>query len=192
VRRWLLDHAELPDRPLTAMIPLSVRTPEQFGTYGNRISMMGVPVPTDEPDPLVRLRRTHEVLRSAKERHRGVPASILQDITQSIPPAVFARASRTVLGLVSRGPVAPVWNLCISNVPGVPMPLYCAGTRVLSEYPISAIADGMGLNITALSYQGQMDFGIVADREQMPDAWPLVDNLRHELATLLALSPEQE
>jgi WS/DGAT/MGAT family acyltransferase len=192
VRRWLLDHAELPDRPLTAMIPLSVRTPEQFGTFGNRISMMGVPIPTDEPDPLLRLRRTHEVLRSAKERHRGVPASILQDVTRSIPPAVFARASRTVLGLVSRGPVAPVWNLCISNVPGVPMPLYCAGARVLNEYPISVIADGMGLNITVLSYQGQMDFGIVADREQMPDAWPLVDNLRDELATLLAISPEQE
>lgn len=192
VRRWLLDHAELPDRPLTAMIPLSVRTPEQFGTFGNRISMMGVPIPTDEPDPLLRLRRTHEVLRSAKERHRGVPASILQDITQSIPPAVVARASRTVLGLVSRGPVAPVWNLCISNVPGVPVPLYCAGTRVLNEYPISVIADGMGLNITVLSYRGQMDFGIVADREQMPDAWPLVDNLRDELATLLALGPEQE
>jgi diacylglycerol O-acyltransferase len=192
VRRWLLDHSELPDRPLTAMIPLSVRTPEQFGTYGNRISMMGVPIPTDEPDPLLRLRRTHEVLRSAKERHRGVPASILQDVTRSIPPAVFARASRTVLALVSRGPVAPVWNLCISNVPGVPMPLYCAGARVLNEYPISAIADGMGLNITVLSYQGQMDFGIVADREQMPDAWPLVDNLRDELATLLALSSEQE
>jgi diacylglycerol O-acyltransferase len=45
----------------------------------------------------------------------------------------------------------------------------------------------MGLNITVLSYQGQMDFGIVADREQMPDAWPLADNLRDELEQLLAL-----
>ncbi|MGH7749414.1 MAG: WS/DGAT domain-containing protein, partial [Candidatus Dormibacteria bacterium] len=190
VRRWLMEHAELPDRPLTAMIPLSVRTPEQFGTFGNRISMMGVPIPTDEPDMLRRLQRTHEVMRSAKERHKGVPASILQDATQSIPPAVFARASRTLLGLVSRGPVAPVWNLCISNVPGGPVPLYCAGARVLGEYPISAIADGMGLNITVLSYMGNMDFGIVADREQMPDAWPLADNLREEMEALLALSRE--
>jgi hypothetical protein len=61
---------------------------------------------------------------------------------------------------------------------------------VLGEYPISAIADGMGLNITVLSYMGQMDFGIVADREQMPDAWPLIENLRDELETLLALSGE--
>jgi hypothetical protein len=86
--------------------------------------------------------------------------------------------------------MAPVWNLCISNVPGVPMPLYCAGALVLAEYPISAIADGMGLNITVMSYQGQMDFGIVADRDQMADAWPLADNLRDELAQLLALSRE--
>jgi WS/DGAT/MGAT family acyltransferase len=187
VRRWLIEHSELPDRPLTAMIPLSVRTPEEFGTFGNRISMMGVPIPTDEPDPVLRLRRTHEALRSAKERHQGVPASILQDVTRTIPPAVFALASRTILGLVSRGPVAPIWNLCISNVPGPPVPLYCAGAKVCNEYPISAIADGMGLNITVLSYVGNMDFGIVADREQMPDAWPLADDIRDELETLLAL-----
>jgi diacylglycerol O-acyltransferase len=190
VRRWLIEHSELPDRPLTAMIPLSVRTPEQFGTFGNRISMMGVPIPTDEPDPVTRLRRTHDALRSAKERHQGVPASILQDVTRTIPPAVFALASRSVLGLVSRGPVAPIWNLCISNVPGPPVPLYCAGAKVLHEYPISAIADGMGLNITVLSYLGNMDFGIVADREQMPDAWPLAENIRDELETLLDLAAE--
>jgi hypothetical protein len=136
---------------------------------------------------VLRLRRTHEALRSAKERHQGVPASILQDVTRTIPPAVFALASRTILGLVSRGPVAPIWNLCISNVPGPPVPLYCAGAKVCNEYPISAIADGMGLNITVLSYVGNMDFGIVADREQMPDAWPLADDIRDELETLLAL-----
>jgi diacylglycerol O-acyltransferase / wax synthase len=191
VRRWLLEHAELPDRPLTAMIPLSVRTPEEVGTFGNRISLMGVPIPTDEPDGLRRLQRTHEALRSAKERHRAVPASILQDLTQTIPPAVFARASRALLGLVSQAPVAPMWNLCISNVPGVPVPLYCAGARVLGEYPISTIAPGMGLNITVLSYQGRMDVGIVADREQMPDAWPLADGMRDELAELLASKQEE-
>ena len=173
------------------MIPLSVRTPEEVGTFGNRVSLMGVPIPTDEPDPLRRLQRTHEALLSAKERYRAVPASILRDVTQTIPPAVFALASRSLLALVSRPPVAPMWNLCISNVPGVPVPLYCAGARMLGEHPLSAIAPGMGLNITVLSYQGRMDVGIVADREQMPDAWPLADDMRMELAELLASKQEE-
>src|SRR4051794_39358970 len=73
VRQWLLDRDALPDEPLVAMVPMSVRTEEQQGTYGNRVSMMIVPIPTDEPDPAERLRRTHELLRSAKERHKALP-----------------------------------------------------------------------------------------------------------------------
>jgi diacylglycerol O-acyltransferase len=69
--------------------------------------------------------------------------------------------------------VRPTLNLVISNVPGPQFPLYCAGARLVANYPISVITDGMGLNITVMSYCGSLDFGIVADREQMPD----VDNL---------------
>ena len=73
VREWLLEHDALPDDPLVAMVPMSVRTKEQQGTFGNRVSMMIVPIPTDEPDPRKRLQRTHELLRGAKERHRRCP-----------------------------------------------------------------------------------------------------------------------
>ena len=59
----------------------------------------------------------------------------------------------------------------ISNVPGPQFPLYCAGAELKANYPVSVITDGMGLNITVMSYCGKMDFGIVTDRDQMPDAW---------------------
>ena len=62
--------------------------------------------------------------------------------------------------------------------------LYCAGARLVAQYPVSVITDGMGLNITVMSYCGHMDFGIVADRDQMPDVWSLMDWLREELAEL--------
>jgi WS/DGAT/MGAT family acyltransferase len=185
VRRYLLECNELPDEPLIAMIPVSVRTPEQFGTYGNKVSVMMVPIPTDEADPRKRLARAHETLKSAKGRHRAVPASILQDVTQFIPPAVLGRAARVTLGLTARR--TPVFNLVISNVPGSPRPLYMAGAQMLAQYPVSAVADGLGLNITVISYLDAMNFGIVTDRDQVPDAWPMMDAVRDELATLVEL-----
>lgn len=186
VRRWLLARGELPDEPLVAQIPVSVRTPEQFGTYGNRISMMAVPIPTNEPDALRRVELAHEAMSSAKDRHSAVPASILQDATRFIPPAVFARASRATLALSAATRVAP-WNLVLSNVPGSPVPLYMGGATLVANYPISAIVDGVGLNITVLSYLDRLDFGVVGDRVQMGEAWPLMDDLRASLEELTAL-----
>lgn len=169
VRRWLLEHGELPDTPLVAQIPVSVRTGEQVGTFGNRILLMSAPLFTDEADPVRRLRRTHEALRVMKERHRALPAELLQDANNFIPPAVFSRAARLTFRLSTSGAGRPPWNLVISNVPGPQIPLYMAGARLEANYPVSVITDGMGLNITVMSYCGWLDFGIVADRQQMPD-----------------------
>ena len=105
-----------------------------------------------------------------KERHQALPAELLQDANHFIPPAVFARAARlTFSARRPSRPGRPTWNLVISNVPGPQFPLYCAGARLEANYPVSVITDGMGLNITVMSYCGHMDFGIVADRDQMPD-----------------------
>ena len=95
----------------------------------------------------------------------------------------LSRASRATLSL-STGRGRPAWNFVISNVPGPQFPLYCAGARIDANYPVSVITDGMGLNITVMSYCGHMDFGIVADRDQMRDVNRLLDWLPEELAEL--------
>ena len=185
VRRWLIDHRELPATPLVAQIPVSVRTDEQVGTYGNRIMLMSVPLHTEEPDPERRLAKTHESMIEMKERHRALPAELLQDANHFIPPAVFSRAARLTFRLSTAGPVGrPTWNLVISNVPGPQFPLYCAGARLVANYPVSVITDGMGLNITVMSYCGHLDFGIVADRDQMKDVQCLLGWLGDELELL--------
>jgi diacylglycerol O-acyltransferase len=189
VRRWLIDHDELPADPLVAQIPVSVRTPEQQGTYGNRILLMTAPLFTNEHDPVTRLARTHEALAEMKERHKALPAELLQDANQFIPPAVFSRAARLSFAISSSKRGRPAWNLVISNVPGPQLPIYLAGARLEANYPISVITDGMGLNITVMSYCGGMDFGIVADREQMPDVWNLIDNLQAEVDALRPGAP---
>ena len=184
VRRWLVKHDDLPDDPLVAQIPVSVRTDEQVGTYGNRIMLMSAPLFTNEADPLERLQMTHDAMVDMKERHKALPASLLQGANELIPPAVFSRAAKLTFRLSTSRPGRPAWNLVISNVPGPQFPLYCAGARLVANYPVSVITDGMGLNITVMSYDGHCDFGIVADRDLMPDVRDMIGWLGEELDAL--------
>jgi WS/DGAT/MGAT family acyltransferase len=190
VREWLLERDALPEEPLVAMVPMSVRTKEQQGTFGNRVSMMIVPIATDEPDPRARLRKTHELLRGAKVRHSALPADLLTDATAFIPPAVAALAARTTMDILGR--TRPPVNLVISNVPGPRSPLYLAGAQLQAHYPVSVVVDGVGLNITVMSYRDHLDFGIVADRELVVDPWCLIEGLRHGLGELDVRAQREE
>jgi diacylglycerol O-acyltransferase / wax synthase len=184
VRSWLLEHDDLPADPLVVQVPVSVRTDEQMGTYGNRIMLMSAPLFTNEPNAVRRLKKTHDALAAMKEHHRALPAELLQDTNHFIPPAVFARAARATFAISTSGPGRPTWNLVVSNVPGPQFPLYCAGAKLVAHYPVSVITHGMGLNITVMSYDGHMDFGIVADRDQMPDLSSMLERLRDSLEEL--------
>jgi WS/DGAT/MGAT family acyltransferase len=182
LREWLKDRDELPKKPLVSMVPVSVRKEEERGAFGNRISVMIAPIPTDEADPKRRLRRTHELLRGAKERHKATPANLLTDATSFIPPAVASLAARTTMEVMGR--TRPPLNLVISNVPGPRSPLFCAGAKLEAHYPVSVVVDGVGLNITVMSYLDHLDFGIVADRDQIPDVWILIELLGRALEEL--------
>jgi diacylglycerol O-acyltransferase / wax synthase len=135
-------------------------------------------------DPQARLNQTHESLLEMKERHRALPAELLQDANQFIPPALFSRAARMTFSLGASRASRPAWNLVISDVPGPQFPLFMAGARLEADHPISVITDAMGLNITVMSYCGHLDFGIVADRDQMPDVWALIGWLGEALEEL--------
>src|SRR5204863_7563026 len=148
-----------------ARTPVPRRRNHRPGPSGNRILLMRAPLFTDEADPVRRLERTNGEMKHMKQRHRALPATLLQDANHFIPPAVFHRAARLTFR-VSTGVGRPAWNLVVSNVPGPQFPLYMAGARLVANYPVSVITDGMGLNITVMSYNGQMDYGIVADRDQ--------------------------
>jgi hypothetical protein len=123
-------------------------------------------------------------MRSAKERHNAVPADILANANHLIPPALFARAARVTAGISASSRFAPPYNVIISNVPGPPVPIYIAGARQLAAYPVSFLVDGVGLNITVFSYENRVDFGLVADREMMPDLARLVGALERALDEL--------
>ena len=186
VRDYLLKSGSLPDEPLIAQIPVSVRTEEERGTFGNQISVMFVPIPTDLADPGERVREATKHLIAAKERHAALPAKAMRDVTQFIPPALHARAARTIVSLTPRLGIRPPFNVIISNVPGPPIDIYTAGARLQTMYPLSIIADGAGLNVTLMSYKGSIDIGITADREQTPDVQEIADGMASALADLSA------
>ncbi len=184
LRRYLADHDALPENPLVAMVPVSIRTGEEADKWSNRVSSIFTPIPTDEADPLERVRRVHEAMDVAKGRFNLLPADMLTDYAQFSPPALAARAARVATRLRIADRLNSPVNLVISNVPGPRDPLYLAGARLLHYYPVSTIVDGQGLNITVQSYRDTLDFGLVACRELVPDVDDLADHIVDELHTL--------
>jgi WS/DGAT/MGAT family acyltransferase len=189
LRLWLADHDDLPEDPLAAMVPVSVRAPNQPGAFGNKMAMMIPPVYSNEADPVRRLELTHEAMRAMKERHRAVPATLLQDANHFIPPVLLARAARAS-AVVATSPrrKTTAANLLISNIPGAREPQYMGGARLIAHFPLSAIFHGMGLNVTVVSYDDQVDWGIALDPSQIDDAWGLSQHLRDAQAELYALA----
>jgi WS/DGAT/MGAT family acyltransferase len=185
LRRYLLAHDCLPAEALIAMVPVSVRSGGESDTYQNRVSALMADLATNEPDPLKRLRRVSESMTAAKENFKAIPAETLQDYTQFAPPAIAARAMRMYSRLRIADRMNPPFNLIISNVPGPSTPLYSAGAKLKHFYPVSAITDGQGLNMTVQSYNGNLDFGFISDRELVPDLWTLADHLQASMRELL-------
>ena len=183
LRRWLELHEALPTAPLVAAVPVSVRTTDQEGSLGNKVSMMLAPLPTNLSNPGERLEAMHEAMRAAKEQHGALPASLLADVTQFAMPALANQAWRLAAKLRLMERVNP-WNLFISNVPGPNVPLYYAGAKLLAYYPVSALVDGQGLNITVMSYLGSLYFGLVSCRQLVPDLDVMAEFLHDELKAL--------
>lgn len=183
LRRWLQQHDALPEEPLVAAVPVSIRAEGE--KLGNRVSTMLAPLPTNVEDPVERMRLSHQAMLGAKEQHGALPADLLGDVTQFAAPALAGQAARLAarMRLVER--ISP-FNLIVSNVPGPNVPLYYAGAKLLAYYPLSAIADGQGLNITVMSYGGKMFFGLISDRDLVPDLDRMAGYLVDELHDLLA------
>jgi diacylglycerol O-acyltransferase len=188
LRRWLLDHDALPSVPLVAAVPVSIRTEDQKGANGNQVSVMLAELPTHLADPEERMHFMRESMLDAKRAFDAVPASLLQDLSALIPTALSGLAARALFKLSTLPGV--LFNLFVSNVPGPQLPLYIAGARVEGIYPVSAVTDMTGgLNITLFSYDGNLDFGLIACREMVPDVWKLIGYLELAMAEMLRLVP---
>jgi WS/DGAT/MGAT family acyltransferase len=158
LRTYLLEHSELPDKSLTAGVPVSMRQDEGVG---NAISFIIVKLHTDIADPLERLQAIHRSSTLAKKRFKELPTRATQEAFGSLIMGPYMGQVALNLG----GRTSPVFNVVISNVPGPREFLYLEGARMEVFYPISAIFDGQALNITFLSYAQRYAVGFTSCRE---------------------------
>lgn len=178
LRRYLIDHGDLPDKPLVALVPVSFRR-ESEGDVGNAISLVPANLATHLEDPLERLQLIKSSMDRIKDRLRGMSSAQLVNYGLLMTaPLILGQLS----GLAGRYP--PEYNLVISNVPGPTEPLYWNGARMTGLYPLSLLTENYALNITQTSYAGSMEFGITADRRALPSVQRLIDHLEEALVEL--------
>lgn len=187
LRRYLERHDALPDAPLVSAVPVSTRA-EGDTTHDNQITNMFVSLATDVDDPIERLAAINRSTASAKAMTKAIGARQIQSIGEVAAPLILGTAIKTAYRtqLMSKAPVRV--NTLVSNVPGPPIPLYMCGARVAAIYPSSVILEGMGLNITVISYQDRLDFGLHVDPDLVPDAWMLAGCVTEAVAELFAAS----
>jgi diacylglycerol O-acyltransferase / wax synthase len=181
LRRFLIDRDALPDKPLTAGIPVSVRPHGDEGT-GNAISFIVSTLGTDLDDAAERFAAVRASVRHAKEHVQGLPRAAMQQYTMLL-------MAPTILTLLSGigGRTRPMFNITISNVPGPKEPLYWRGAELLAIYPVSIVTHGQALNITCHSYAGRMFFGFTGCHASLPSLQKLALHAESALQELEAV-----
>lgn len=169
LREYLDGKGELPEESLVAMAPINTRTPDQEKVAGNVLAMMFVPIHSDIADPLARLRAVHQATTNAKETRNAVGARQMTDLTQHIPSATTALAGRLITGLGLGHRAIRLCNCTITNVPGPQQPLYLNGAKLIKMAGCGPVIDGMGLIISAMSYNGEIIFSFTGCRHVTPD-----------------------
>lgn len=183
LRPYLQSRKKLPKKPLMAFVPISLRQAGDTSTT-NQVFGMLCPIATQLDDPIERLMDIRKGSGESKTLAGTVKDVSPKDFTLLGAPILLPGLAQ----LYGRSGLADVMpsttNLTISNVPGPPIPVFCAGAKVLAMYPVSIPVHGIALNITVQSYMDKLDFGITADRKAVPDADRLGDLLVESMIEL--------
>jgi diacylglycerol O-acyltransferase len=180
LRRFLEERKSLPDMPLTAGIPVSVRPKDDTGT-GNAITFIVSTLGTNIADVRERLGAIRQSVKQAKDHVQSLPRTAMMQYTVLL-------MAPTLLSLITGmgGRTRPMFNITISNVPGPDKPLYFRGAELVATYPASIVTHGQALNITCQSYAGNMHFGYTGCHTSMPSMQKLAVYTADALAEMEA------
>jgi diacylglycerol O-acyltransferase len=180
LRRWLRDRGVRTEGvELRALVPVSIRGEDERGSLGNRIAAMRGPLPVYVDDPVERLRVVQRGMGELKESKQALGAEVIAGLQDFAPPTLLAQASR--LNFSTR-----LFNLIVTNVPGPQFPLYLLGREMEQIVPIAFLPENHALAVAIMSYNGKVEFGLLADYDAMPDLDALAGELEESLAELLA------
>ncbi len=177
LNKYLAAKGELPDRTMTAQVPMTLRGEEKGGDHGNQIGMAVMAIHSEIDDPLERM----AAVRVDVEKAKALVSVVGKDLSKHIYDLLPAVASE----LFTTKVMLPTMNIVVSNVRGPDLPLYLAGARMVSFAPVSIALNGIGLNVTGFSYHGMMWVCSVACREMVPDPAFFADCMREAFAELV-------
>jgi diacylglycerol O-acyltransferase / wax synthase len=163
---------------LRAMVPVSVRTDQERGALGNRVTSMMAPLPVWCEDPKRRLQLVRESMGDLKESKQALGATLLTQLADFAPPTIAGQAAR----LQSR---QRFFNLVVTNIPGPQFPLYLMGRRMERVFPMVPLAKNQGVCIGVMSYDGQVNFGLIGDYDGIPDLEDLAKDLEDSITELV-------
>jgi WS/DGAT/MGAT family acyltransferase len=169
LRRLLQARGESADQALVAMVPVSTRPEGEGQLLGNQVSGMLVTLATEFDDPVQRIDAIATSSRVAKDKEQLHRGRVVGDLAEIAAPALVSRLARVMAGTKLFDHMRPPFNVTVSGVKGPDFPLFCAGSRVGAMYPLGPIAEGIGLNVTILTYLEQLHFGLFACRKLLPE-----------------------
>ena len=169
---------------LRAMVPVSVRAESEHGALGNRVSAMMAPLPVWCEDPVERLRLISATMGDLKGSGQAVGAQILTQLADFAPPTIAAQAARLQ-------PRQRFFNLVVTNVPGPQFPLYMLGREMQALYPMVPLARNQALCVGIMSYNGQLNYGLVGDYDAMEDLDEFREYLQEAIDEAVASVPAQ-
>jgi diacylglycerol O-acyltransferase len=164
---------------LRALVPVSVRGEKQHHTLGNQLTAMRGPLPVYIADPLARLRYVSRAMDGLKESKQAVAASTIARVNNLAPPTILAQAAR--LQFSTR-----LFNLLVTNIPGPQFPLYVLGRQLQDLFPVAFLPAHHALAVAIMSYNGGIDYGLLADYDAMYDIDVVRAGIDDSLAELLA------
>jgi WS/DGAT/MGAT family acyltransferase len=188
LRRYLADLHCTPEHALLAAVPVSLR--EAGNTEMNtQASMMRISLASTVADPKARLLAINQASKAAKAASANMNAVMPTDFPSLGVPWILSGLAALFGRSKLANNMAPLANLAISNVPGPNMALYLAGAKMLTYYPVSIVTHSLALNVTVQSYNGSLDFGLIACRKAMPDLPELAKYMQKTFVEMLAFTP---
>ena len=169
LRHYLESKFELPEESLVAMAPMSMRSGRERGSGGNLVAAMSLPIRTDIADPLERLLAVHDASQNAKKMTFALGPEIAVGAAEFVPSTTAGLLVRAFARMRLAESLPPLFNTVITNVPGVNVPLYSMGSKMVANFGLGPVVHGLGLFQPVLSYNNEITISAVSCREMMPD-----------------------
>jgi diacylglycerol O-acyltransferase / wax synthase len=179
LRRWLSSRGiRTEGLELRAQIPVSIRDEDEQGHLGNKLTVMRAPIPVYIDDPVVRLRTVTEAMDGIKQSKQALGAEMISRFNDFAPPTLLAQAAR--INFSTR-----LFNLVVTNVPGPQVPLYVLGRELEDVFPVGFLPPNQALFVAIMSYNGGVNFGLLADFDSLPDLDVIAEGIEESVAELL-------